>query len=143
MNFATDSSWGWGYEIGYFNLAKAEAKSELGSFYTNLKLKQKGIDFLATFNKQFNEKVGAFAKAGLAVVSQDLDKESNVEANWSTDGSGVLPEIAGGVLVNLTDNLALTGTVNHLFGKSVNIHSNTDDIASSTSGMLGLRYNIT
>lgn len=145
MNFATDNSWAWGYELGYFNLAKAEAKGHYGGGAPGkIKFKQQGVDFLGTINKQLNDKIGLFAKAGIAVVKQDCNGDvSNFQiALFNGDSSDVLPEIAGGVSVNLTDSLALTGTVNHLFGKSVNTNITPDDIASSTSAMVGVRFNI-
>lgn len=143
--FPTMSSWSWGIETGYFNNGQIHGNTTVNPFFADLKITQQGVDILAVLNKQVNEKVDIFGKAGLSIVSQDRDYTTNiVGTNQSVTDSKVLPKIAGGLAVNVTQNVAITGTVSHTFGDNLDnsyYSARTSDMAASSTNVLaGVRY---
>ena len=139
--FPLASTWKAGIEAGYFNLGKSTYKQ---GGVNVVDIKQQGFDILAVVQKQLNANFDVFGKAGAAYVDQK-GKVPVAIANlkgWNTsyDKTKFLPEIAGGVAYNINDNLAVTGTVNHIFGDKIEANSSTTSVASSTSALVGLRY---
>lgn len=140
MPFA--NAWSFGLELGSLYLGDT-SYDRIGSLPVNLSIKQKGLDLLAIAKKDLTDRVNVFGKAGIAYIQQEYDFSNNNNSVVVTynSKSRVLPEIAAGLGYHLTDNLELTGTVNHIFGKNMNADSYANDIASSTAALVGLRYN--
>jgi len=139
--FPLASTWSAGVEGGYFNLGKSTYKVDGANL---MDLKQQGFDLLAVVKKQLNSNFDVFGKAGVAYVDQDAKFPAYVanagNLNSSYEKTKFLPEIAGGVAYNINQNLAVTGTVNHIFGDKIDINSTSNNVASSTSALVGLRY---
>lgn len=130
--FPANSTLRFGVEGGYLYLGKMKLNSLEGTGI-DLRVKQQGADLLATVTKDINERFSLFGKAGVAYVKQSYEFEAAGQnfKDIVSDDHALRPEIAGGVKYNLTEQVALTANVNHIFDNST--------IVSSTTAGLGLR----
>ncbi len=131
--------WSLGFEAGYINLgdstfgAAAVAPGEM-------KFKQQGGDLLATATYHFDNGMNLFGKAGGAWISQ----KATLAGVSIGSKDKILPELAAGMGYDVNKNIALTATVNHIFGDSINVNTAipVNAVASSTSVLAGIRFNI-
>jgi opacity protein-like surface antigen len=139
---ALSDGWLWGLEAGYFNLGKTQYKNVLGLLGANADIKQQGGDILAVLKKELGNGLNIFGKAGGAYVKQEGDVTVPGATIVVANSNKFLPEIAGGLGYQVTDSVAVTGTVNHIFGDKLNANTSTSTVASSTAAMVGLRLNL-
>lgn len=132
----------WGAELGGLILGASNFYSVYGEALDITAL-QAGVDLLAVVKKDLSPRANIFAKGGVAYVSQNYLFENNWNNTSLTlsGGNRWMPELAVGLGYYLTKKLELTGTVNHLFGDSINAESRVSDVASVTTAQIGLRYN--
>ena len=140
--YATTNSWRWGLEIGYLNLGKATFNNFLFR-NANVVIKQQAIDFVAVLTKDINSKFSLFGKAGFAYLDQSstLNGQDVINSSPVDDAEKSVPELGGGLSINLTTNINIVGTVTHLFSDSIKRGWTTDQAASSTMASAGIRYN--
>jgi opacity protein-like surface antigen len=137
-------SWLWGIEAGYFNFGKT-SYINTAPFGVNVDIKQQGGDLLAVIKKNFNNGLNLYGKAGAAYVYQDVNLVLPVASSTGlniNESKKFLPEIAGGVGYQISDKIVVTGSVNHIFGNSLNSNTTGIRVASATAGMIGLRLNL-
>ena len=96
------------------------------------KLSQQALDLLATAAMTVTDGVDVIVKAGAARVEQKVADTKKTETK---------PMVGFGVAYDLNEQVALTGTVEHVFADEVNTtnFANNDTLASSTGANVGLR----
>ena len=117
-----------GLEVGANDLGESK-------FGAN-KLSQQSLDLLATAGASVADNVDVFVKAGAARVEQKA-----TVAGAESKKTETKPMLGLGVAYDLNEQVALTGTVEHVFADEVNTtnFANNDTIASSTGVNVGLR----
>lgn len=119
-----------GAELGLTDLGESK-------FDTVATISQKSLDLLATASLTVNPQVDVFVKGGIANVRQEAEL-----ATSTVKTTKIKPMAAFGVAYDLNEQVALTGTVQHIFGDELNSGNfTTDTIASSTAANVGVRYN--
>lgn len=144
---ATDNSIGhfsYGLRAGYNKNVTDTVKLGLEAGATDLgeskfgddKLSQQSLDLLATAAMTVTDGVDVIVKAGAARVEQKVEA-----ANAESKKTETKPMVAFGVAYDLNEQVALTGTVEHVFADEVNTtnFANNDTVASSTGANVGLR----
>ncbi|MDD9175810.1 outer membrane beta-barrel protein [Aliivibrio sp. S2TY2] len=117
FNTEMNNKFQYGAEVSYSSYATNETKIE------NLKFDYDGYNIaaLGVTKYNFNKKWSVFGKAGAAYTVQELSSNAS---NFNKKESKVLPKIALGGAYNVTDNMALNVSFEHVFG---------DDLAEFTN----------
>lgn len=144
---ATDNNIGgfsYGLRAGYnknvtdsVKLGVEVAATDLGeSKFGANKLSQQSVDLAATASVNVAENADVFVKAGAARVKQKVEV-----ATAETSKTETKPLLGFGVSYDLNEQVALTGTVQHVFADEVNTtnFAANDKVASSTGANIGVR----
>ncbi len=119
-----------GLETGVDYLGKAKVTINT----VESKISQNNIDLLGVMSYQMTEQFSPFVKAGVTFAKTSSDP---VLSSLSTDRKAAA-KVAVGALYQVNENVALTATVNHVFGKELNSSFGTP--VRTTSGLIGIRF---
>ncbi len=108
---------------------------------SSLNILQGAVDLLMVVRKDINPQFSVFAKGGAATVIQQASFNNSYPSytTYNDVRTDVRPELAGGVKYDFNRNVAVVGTVNHIFADTFNANATQLKYASTTTASLGLR----